>query len=437
MKYYLLSNSCVVCLDDKTYTISNDDYRYSKIRENLENGNFELVENIVDPNDNLDKEGFIIKNGLVHYEDQPIPSVLGNKFLEVQQNSWEFRSIFNFWYNLKSRLNREESANVISELIKRNAYAVTEDGFYFVYKNESTDISKNVLNKKLGNVFHFYNYSTCPNNYFAYFEDKKNINEILEDVFGFCSKKIRNLAISNLFEETNNYVNYKFFFYGEALKDVLNNDNILFAIENNLLDTKLGDVRSYSNLRQFLKDYSIEKNGQYSQKKVLNFLQGASNKQHLVDVGLYYHQLKETLNLDIQSIEFSNNCELIYNYLSEEVKKLKCPKFDLNTDMSILNLQDEVIENEFRILVPFTNYDLIEWSNIMQNCIGSYGNQVLSKESQIFAIMDNKTNEMLYNIEIQKRTIRQFSTRANKPPKKTDRSKILRFLMSKNIIIKE
>ena len=105
--------------------------------------------------------------------------------------------------------------------------------------------------------------------------------------------------------------------------------------------------------------------------------------------------------------------------------------------MSILNLQDEVIENEFRILVPFTNYDLIEWSNIMQNCIGSYGNQVLNKESQIFAIMDNKTNEMLYNIEIQKRTIRQFSTRANKPSKKTDRSKILRFLMSKNIIIKE
>ena len=173
MKYYLLSNSCVVCLDDKTYTISNDDYRYSKIKENLENGNFELVENIVDPNDNLDKEGFIIRNGLVHYEDQPIPSVLGNKFLEVQQNSWEFRSIFNFWYNLKSRLNREESANVINELIKRNAYAVTEDGFYFVYKNESTDISKNVLNKKLGNVFHFYNYSTCPNNYLLILKIRK------------------------------------------------------------------------------------------------------------------------------------------------------------------------------------------------------------------------------------------------------------------------
>ena len=142
MKYYLLSNSCVVCLGDKTYTVSNDDYRYNRLRENLEKGNIETVVGIVDPSNNINKEGFIVMNGLVYYENQPIPSILGNRFLECQQNSWEFNSIFNFWFNLKSRLNKEESANVINELINKKAYAVTEDGFYFVYKN---DVSNGII----------------------------------------------------------------------------------------------------------------------------------------------------------------------------------------------------------------------------------------------------------------------------------------------------
>ena len=437
MKYYLLSNSCVVCLGDRTYTISNDDYRYPRIKENLESGNFELVSQIVDPTNNLNKEGFVVREGLVFYQNSAIPSVLGNKFVEYQQNSWEFRSIFNFWYNLKNRLSREESSEVIQELISRDAYALTEDGFYFVYKNESSDISQNVLNKKRGNVFHFYNYSTCPNNYFEFFRSKKNLDEILENVFGFCSKKIKGLAISNLFQEQNNYINFRFFFHGEAYKDVLNNDNILFAIENNLIDEKFGDYGSYINLNQFLKDYSIDKNGNYSQKKVLNFLQGATNKQHLVDVGIYYSQLKETLNLDIQNIEFSNNCELIYNYLSEEIKKIECPKFELHNDTCILDLQDAEIGSDFRILVPMTNYDLIEWGNIMQNCIGSFGQKVRDKTCQVIAIMNKKTNEMLYNIEIQKRSIIQFSSRGNQAPSKLEYKEIVAFLKEKEIVVKE
>jgi hypothetical protein len=436
MKYYLLSNSCVVCIGDKTYTVSRDDYRYSKVKDNLESGNYDSVAQLIDPTYNLNKEGFVVREGLVFYQNSAIPSVLGNRFMQCQQNSWEFRSIFNFWHNLKNRLDRQESSDVIQELISRDAYAITEDGFYFVYNNNSADISQNVLNKNKGNVFHFYNYSTVPNNYFELFRQKQNLDQILENSFGFCSKKLKSIAIRNLFQEENNYINYKFFFFGEALRNILNKDNILFAIENDLIDPKLGDFGSYANLSQFLKDYSIDKNGEYSQKKVLNFLKGATNKQHLIDVGIYYSQLKETLNLDIQNIEFSNNCEMIYEYLKEEIKKVECPKFDLHNDTIILDLQDAVV-GDFRILVPMTNYDLIEWGNIMQNCIGTYGQKVRSKECQVIAIMNNKTNEMLYNIDIQKRQIIQFSTRGNAEPKKLEYKEIVDFLKDKGLVTKE
>ena len=103
MKYFILSNSAVICVDDKTYTISNNDYRYKKVKNCLLDGNFEKVKEIVQPNVGVRSKDFSINNGMVYYKDSAIPTVLGNQFLEFSENSWEFKSIFNFWYNMKTR----------------------------------------------------------------------------------------------------------------------------------------------------------------------------------------------------------------------------------------------------------------------------------------------------------------------------------------------
>ena len=439
MKYYLLSNSIVISVGDKTHVISNDDYRYNKIKENLVNKNYETVQRIINPTNNLNKEGFVVNEGLVYFKNEPIPSVLGNRFLELSQDSWEFKSIFNFWFNIKTRVTNVEAAEVIEELVKKDAYAVTEDGFYFVYQNADTDQSRSVLNKKNHQeIFHFYNYSTCPEVYQNIFKDKKNLDDLIELTFGFNSKKLKKFVLKNIFQGKDNFLNYRFLFIGEALKDVLAQDNLFAVIEKDLIPTNLGDIGTYQNLNRFFKDYSLDENGNYSQKKILNLLENTANKQLLMDVGIYYCQLKDAINFDIRNMGFANNCQQMYDYMTEEMKKIKNPILPLNNDPEVVALHDEEV-GDFRIAIPQTNHELVEWGNILVNCVGTHGyaDSVRNKTCRIVGIMDKNTNQMLYHIEIKRKTIVQFFGRGNSQADKNHQKVIREFLKEKGMIIKE
>lgn len=439
MKYYLLSNSIVISVGDKTHVISNDDYRYQKIKDNLLSKNYDVVQRIINPTNNLNKEGFVVNEGLVYFKNEPIPSVLGNRFLELNQDSWEFKSIFNFWFNIKTRVTNVEAAEVIEELINKDAYAVTEDGFYFVYPNSETDQTRSVLNKKNHQeIFHFYNYSTCPDQYQNFFKEKKNLDDLIEQAFGFNSKKLRKLVVKNIFQGKDNFLNYRFFFIGEAVKDVLAQDNVFTVIEKELIPTNLGDIGAYQNLNRFLKDYSVDENGNHSQKKVLNFLENTTNKQQMIDVALNYCQLKDAINFDIQNVGFANNCQQMYDYMLKEMEKIQNPILPLNNDEEVLALHDEEVGN-FRIAIPHTNHELVEWGNILVNCVGGnhYINAVRNKSSRIIGIMDKNTNAMLYHIEIVRKTISQFFGRGNAAANKDHKKMICEFLKEKGLIIKE
>ena len=437
MKYYLLDNSVVVFVDNKVCTISNDDYRFEKIKNAISANDLDSVRSLVDPNFSLNKDGFIINNGVVYYQSDAIPTVLGNRFMQLTQDSFEFRSIFNFWYNMKARVDDAAAGNIIRELISKDAYAVTEDGFYLMYKNKEIDQTKSVLNKRNQHeVFHFYNYATCPAKYYAMFDNKNSFTTILEQVFGFCTKKLRNIAINQMFSNEDNFFKYNLFFYGEAFKDILATDNILYAIEKNLLNVSLGDIDNYQDLNTFLKDYAIEKGGSYSQKKILNFLESVTDKNKLTEIGRYYVQVKYHFNIRIQDMNFVNNCDTIHEHLERENGRIQNPVFFLNNDPEIEMLNDVEFEN-FRIMIPKTNHDLIEWGSIMHHCVGGYGDLVKKKECQIIAIVDKTTNEMLYTADIQRKTLRQLRGKHNRAASSHDDQVITDFFKSKNLIYKE
>lgn len=439
MKYFLLSNSVVVTIADKTYTVSNEDYRFNRIKDCIESGQLDSIQEIVEPNNHLNKKGLVVEDGLVMFKGEAIPSVLGDKFRSCEQDSFDFKSSFNFWFNMKTRVSEEVASELIGELITKKAYAVTEDGFYFVYDDPQVDQTKNKLNKKNNesDSFNFYNFSSCPTNYHAMFCERKGIEKVIEEVFGFNSKKLKNLVLDNIFKQEDNFIDYKFLFYGQALREVLHNDNLFYAIENELLDVTLGDVDAYSNLNTFLKDYSKEKGDTYSQKKVINFLKSCKDKMQLTEVGTFYVAVKDAFNLDMRNVGLSNNCEEIYKYLKTEYDKIKDPLYPLNNDPLIERLDDKEINKHFRIMIPSTNYDLKEWSNIMQNCIHSYASSIKEKKCQVIAIIDQKTNEMLYNVEIRRKQIQQFRGRGNNQPTGTDEIVVTDFLRKEGLIYNE
>lgn len=440
MKYFLLSNSVVITIADKTYTVSVEDYRFKKIKDCIESNNLDCIKEIVEPNNHLNKEGLSVQDGLVMFKGEAIPSVLGDRFLNCEQDSFDFKSSFNFWFNMKTRVEENVASELISELIRKKAYAVTEDGFYFVYDDSRVDQTQNKLNKKQqqsNEFFHFYNFSNCPTNYHCLFASRQSIDNLVNEVFGFSSKKLKNIVLKNVFKQEENFVNYKFLFYGQAFKEVLNNDNLFCAIQDNLLNVDIGNVDSYSNLNTFLKDYSKEKNQSYSQKKIINFIKSCKDPMQLSEIGTFYVAVKNAFNIDMRNVGLSNNCEEIYNYLKVEYEKIKDPLYQLNNDPIIERLHDKEIDKYFRIIVPTTNYDLKEWSNIMQNCVHSYANSVKEKKCQVIAIIDKKTNEMLYNVEIIKKQIRQFLGRGNNQPSDGDERIVSDFLKKEGLIYNE
>jgi hypothetical protein len=441
MKYYLLSNSIVINTSGQTYTISNNDYRYDKIKTYLNEGKFELVADAVNPTKNLNKDGFTVIDGLVHYGKDPIPSILGNQFLLFKETSWVFKSLFNFWYNLKSRVDDSAASEMIQALIENGAYPVTEDGFYLIYSNNNSDQTNSVLNKKnqSDSHIHFYNIANCPEKYFTDFSNRKNLDEVLESVFGFSAKKLKKLALQNIFKPDNNFLDYRFFFFGEAFKDALHADNLYEVIEKNIFNVDFGDITGYKGLNAFIKDYTREKDGSYNQKKILNFLKSSTRQAAFIEIGDQYPRLKEVINLDVQQVGLVNNADEILIYLNKETAKLKDPEFDLKIkenfpDFWSLN-EHEV--DDMRLLMPNTNYDLKEWTNIMQNCIHGYADNVLKATTMVFAVMDKNTNEMIYNVEVARKNIVEFKARGNNEPKKVDMKKICRLLADRGLLFKE
>ena len=441
MKYYLLSNSIVINASGHTYTISNNDYRYDKIKQYLNEGKFDLVADAINPTKNLNKDGFTVVDGLVHYGKEPIPSVLGNQFLLFKETSWVFKSLFNFWYNLKNRVDDDAASEMIRALIDNGAYPVTEDGFYLIYSNNNSDQTNSVLNKKnqSDSHIHFYNIANCPEKYFTDFSNRKNLDEVLEGVFGFSAKKLKKLALQNIFKPDNNFLDYRFFFFGETFKDVLHVDNLYEVIEKNIFNVDFGDITGYKGLNAFIKDYTREKDGSYNQKKILNFLKSSTRQAAFIEIGDQYPRLKEVINLDVQQVGLVNNADEILIYLNKETAKLKDPEFDLKIkenfpDFWSLN-EHEV--DDMRLLMPNTNYDLKEWTNIMQNCIHGYADNVLKATTMVFAVMDKNTNEMIYNVEVARKNIVQFKARGNNEPKKADMKKICRLLADRGLLFKE
>lgn len=442
MKYYLLQNSLVVNFDGKTHTISKDDYRYDKVKSAIESSDYEGVKSGIDPSSNLNKEGFVVENGLVCYKGEAIPAILGNQFLTLKEDNWIFKGLFNFWYNMKTRVDRDTASEMLNALIEKNAYPISDDGFYLVYCDRNLDQTKSILNKRnLEQGINFYNVANCPEKYLQLFAQRKSFDDILTSSFGFSAKKLKKMAMSHVFKVENNFFDYNFLLIGEALNQVLQADNIYGLIEEGTFKIPQNNnaIDAYQKINILLKDLSYEKGDKYNQKKVINFLRSAPDAHTLIDTAEYYTRVKQATGADIQALDLVNTCQAFLEHFRREFRRLKDPELPLSMDKnfeSIYALADFEVSG-LRFLMPNNNYDLREWSNIMHNCIATYAEKVISGASAVFAIMDSATNEMIYNIEISKGRIVQFVTKHNREPKVKDYNMICDFLKEKGILFKE
>ena len=447
IKYYVLDQSIVLKIGSQTRTISSSDYRYKDIRARIEQAKGNLsdedkkyIASFIDPTTHLNNPNFKVVDGVVCFKEEPIPTILGDQFLEYKMNPKVFSSLTNFWFNIKKRLDFSQSQEIIRELISCQAYPITEDGFYLAYSNNNRNQMDSVLNKKnidQKQVIHFYNISGAPAKYVQYFEQRKLLSEVLEEVFGFEAKKLYKLAVEHLFNSKSNFLDHTFFFYGETFKGILAPDNIYRVMEQKLLPVTNRALDNYLALREFFKDISLEKDGEtYNQKKIFNLLESTKSANVILETGDMYYILKSKINMNIQEIGLSSSIPEIHAYLQKEMRKLKDPEFNLKIEENYPEFHkfDGHVIGGLKIVMPKTNYDLREWTNLMQNCIHSYADRVLKKQCIVFAVVEAESGKMLYNSEIVNGRVNQFSSRGNGYPNKSHRQMILKLFKDANLL---
>lgn len=435
--YYNLASSIVIRLEGKTYTLHKSDHRYPLIEQALKKPEHDVEEifNLIDMTRVLNQEGLEVKNGLVYFKNEPIPTILGDQFLEFKLDKVSFMSLVNFWMNLKNRTDFEHSREHIITLLQQRGYPVTEDGFIIAYK-EDRENPEVKFDPRKQIVTPFFNYSKTSGRIQALFDAKKNLNQMCEEIFGFTSKKLQKLAVERIFPKGSPYVNESMFNIGIAFKEVLSPNNLFLVIEKNLYPCHLGTTGTHTMMNDFWKEFAKTKEGDISEKRILNLLQTKFHRDNLLGCGEAWAMLKDkNLNLDLSQADFTADVEKIYSYLDREVKKLKNPEYELKMESTfpkVAPIKDAKVD-DLQVVLPKTNYDLADWSRKMSNCIHGYGKRVLDGETMVLAICDAK-GKMVYNIQITNGKVVQFRSKNNGQPDQKEYEKIMDFLHQNEVI---
>lgn len=435
MTYYKLANSIVVQNKGKTYTLHKTDHRYPRLMTAIEASDYMEMETILDPTKVLNSEGFEVRNGLIYFKEQPIPTILGNQFLDFKIDKISFMAMVNFWFNLKNRADFEDSKEYIIHMLQNQGYPVTEDGMIIVYKQENGekevrfDTSKKVITP-------FYNYSKLSATFKNLFDAKKNIEQINQEVFGFNSKKLQKLVLERAFVKGVHYVQEEIFRVGLVLKNLLNPNNLFNVIENDLLKTSYGTITQNKELHEFLTAYGKSENGNHSEKKIINLLNQKSRGEVLFEIAGFYHKLiKNGIDVDFKVIDLAANIQKIHEYLQREANKLEHPCFDLNLAVHFPEeMKAEVLKvNGLTLVYPKDNYELVEWSQKLANCLWDYGNRCKKGEVLIVGFKDEE-EKMVYALEVVQGEVRQFRKYDNKAPREEDFIPILEALEKYRVI---
>jgi len=435
IQYYILGNTAVVKVSGKLYNLSTSDYRYPQFLEMLNKNDAEGVLRVLDPTLILGTEGFSVKDGILFYKDQALPTALGDRFLDLKVNKVSFLAVVNLWFNLKNRTDFNESREQVIEVLSNNGYPLTEDGFVVIFRSDS-EVSNPLSQAQI----RFCRYSS--NSVYAhYFLAYRTLPEILEDVFGFCSKKLQKLALDSILGSSDGRMSEGFLNFGTAVRGLFSPNNLFALLEQDgfirFSSVSPAEFERLKLVNHFLRKIATTKTGEVIEKKLMTLLMQAPSLGVLFDCAKTDKELEEKgVTIDYRNIANFSTIDHYHRYLFREKERLTHPEYQLEVAKhhpQVLEVKDQVVGNR-KIVVPETNYDLVEWSRLMNNCISTYADRVKGGNTLVFAVVDKESERLLYNIEIQNKRISQFVGHSNISVHGPDVSAIREFLVEKGLI---
>lgn len=147
--------SITLMIDGQSQAITDSHPNYTKIREALREGNYDIIPGLVDVAKSINTfgQGFVtVDNGIVNYRGQPLHNSLTRRILSMMAEGFNVQPMIMFLENLMEN----PSKRAVDELygfLEKNSLPITEDGHLLAYKRvrpDYTDIHSGTISNHIG-----------------------------------------------------------------------------------------------------------------------------------------------------------------------------------------------------------------------------------------------------------------------------------------------
>ena len=172
-----------------------------------------------------------------------------------------------------------------------------------------------------------------------------------------------------------------------------------------------------------------------TERQILNFIKSMHNFGENFDVFIMYQNIKNSETFKDIKILYENRKGLTFEKLHDKLSQYSAilRLKEKNQPFVIDHLLDyEARMDTLSFKLPKKPSHLIEWSEILHNCISSYSDRFRSGESVLIGIYRKK--KLLYNMEIQNNEVKQLKGKNNSNDIKPNHLKAIKKYLAKRKI---
>jgi hypothetical protein len=408
MFYNILDDSkyIIIIHNGETFTINNDDPSiYEKVKAHCLNQEFSDVEKYLWVNMFNDIDDLYIDKGNIYYKKIKLPSSFSDILFDKRKQNENIEEYLKFYNSLE--YNEDFKNNKIKRVkFYKNLNSVYPLGDIALY-DSSEDV--NIKNIKQLNKFN-------PR-FVIELKKNKDVEKTLESIAGFKSKNLIKL-FKNEIRNSNNVLFVDFLILCRGIFE----PNLLYKLWDELSSNF--SLKDPFFLNQFLRLNKRSDIGVY------NYIKDNSQDDlsRLEDLLKRYSEVMVSVELEPANL-LRESLIRLYN---RKTGKL----FELNQERYFPEIESMInVVGKYQIVYPKDNQELVEWSQIMRNCISTYSQSAKNGKCLLLGIREN--NELKYTIEITtERKIRQFVTKGNASVSKDIVSFISKHLQEQSVVKK-
>lgn len=361
--YQMLPESIIIIYEGLPYSISCDDPRYEKVKNNLHDlkpEHFTLYNEL--------PKGFKEVNGSLYFYKFQIPAKVEMLLFESEYKT----SFCNFWANITARLEFKDVCKIVKQMESGKLKPISNDGFIVS--------------------------STSKNNY-------------LTDDFVVCSCKTDSLEEYCLNSYPKDFFSKREFV--NEIKNLIKNgagiDYIKFLGEMTFgatLDETVGFFKSkvliehqeiiHSNTVMLIKNFLQNKTNTFSKERFLNLI---NHPEFLDLVSMHNFCVEEKISFDLLDASMDQAKFIIHR----EYMRLNRKGLGLNIIHNFPHtekLDGLKVDEKYKLIVPKTDKELVSWGSSLGNCVGNGSYARKCKEKTCYILGLYYENKIIASIEI-------------------------------------